>query len=61
MDGEIGVTTKVQKGSKFFFYIPLIEDIKEDIKEDETPKSLGYTLCAYTLNKAFEKARELVR
>ena len=33
----------------------------KDIKEDETPKSLGYTLCAYTLNKAFEKARELVR
>ncbi|CAB3287805.1 conserved protein of unknown function [Methanocaldococcus lauensis] len=31
----------------------------KDIKEDETPKSLGFTLCAYTLNKAFEKAREL--
>ena len=27
----------------------------KDIKEDETPKTLGYTLCAYTLNKAFEK------
>ena len=34
-------------------------NIKE-IKEDETPKTLGYTLCAYTLNKAFEKAKELV-
>ena len=32
----------------------------KDIKEDETPKTLGYTLCAYTLNKAFEKAKELV-
>ncbi|ENN96552.1 hypothetical protein J422_02045 [Methanocaldococcus villosus KIN24-T80] len=32
----------------------------KDIKEDETPKSLGYTLCAYTLNKAFEKAKELI-
>ncbi|AIJ05126.1 hypothetical protein JH146_0275 [Methanocaldococcus bathoardescens] len=32
----------------------------KDIKEDESPKSLGFTLCAYTLNKAFEKARELV-
>ncbi|EHP88110.1 DUF3343 domain-containing protein [Methanotorris formicicus] len=32
----------------------------KDIKEDETPKNLGYTLCAYTLNKAFEKAKELV-
>ena len=32
----------------------------KSIKEDETPKTLGYTLCAYTLNKAFEKAKELV-
>jgi len=31
----------------------------KDIKEEESPKTLGYTLCAYTLNKAFEKAKEL--
>ncbi len=33
-------------------------NIKE-IKEEEYPKNLGYTLCAYTLNKAFEKAKEI--
>ncbi len=31
----------------------------KDIKEDESPKSLGFTLCAYTLNKAYEKAKKL--
>ncbi|MBA2852254.1 hypothetical protein HNP89_000191 [Methanococcus maripaludis] len=30
-----------------------------DVAEEDTPKNLGYTLCAYTLNKAFEKAKTI--
>ncbi|ABR54758.1 conserved hypothetical protein [Methanococcus vannielii SB] len=30
-----------------------------EINENETPKALGYTLCAYTLNKAFEEAKKI--
>jgi len=32
-----------------------------DIREEETPKALGYTLCAYTLNKAFEEAKKIAK
>ncbi|ABO34353.1 conserved hypothetical protein [Methanococcus maripaludis C5] len=30
-----------------------------DVAEEDSPKHLGYTLCAYTLNKAFEKAKTI--
>ncbi len=32
-----------------------------EIPDDESPQSLGYSLCAYTLHKAFEKGKELVK
>jgi hypothetical protein len=32
-----------------------------EVPDEETPKELGYTLCAYTLNKAFEEAKRLVK
>ena len=32
-----------------------------EIPEGEVPKELGYTLCAYTLNKSFEEARRIVK
>ncbi len=30
----------------------------KNIKVENNPKNLGYSLCAYTLNKAFEKGKE---
>jgi len=32
-----------------------------EIPEGETPKELGYTLCAYTLNKSFEEAKRIIK
>ncbi|UXM84408.1 DUF3343 domain-containing protein [Methanococcus aeolicus] len=32
-----------------------------NLKIEDNPKNLGYSLCAYTLNKAFVKAQELAR
>ena len=31
----------------------------KNLKIEDNPKNLGYSLCAYTLNKAFIKAKEL--